>query len=77
MRASASSLEGARSWLFVPGDRADSLLEKAAASGADVLILDLEDSVNSSHKRLRPSMHRDDARACQECPSRWSLGSTH
>jgi citrate lyase subunit beta/citryl-CoA lyase len=50
MRVSASSLEGARSWLFVPGDRADSLLEKAAASEADVLILDLEDSVDSSRK---------------------------
>jgi citrate lyase subunit beta/citryl-CoA lyase len=33
-----------RSWLFVPGD-SESKLAKAAAAGADVLILDLEDSV--------------------------------
>lgn len=58
MRVSASNLEGARSWLFVPGDRADSLLEKAAASGADVLILDLEDSVTTGRKV--------EARACIE-----------
>lgn len=33
-----------RSWLFVPGDSARKL-DKAASSGADALILDLEDSV--------------------------------
>jgi citrate lyase subunit beta/citryl-CoA lyase len=33
-----------RSWLFVPGD-SPSKAEKAAGSGADALILDLEDSV--------------------------------
>jgi citrate lyase subunit beta/citryl-CoA lyase len=33
-----------RCWLFVPGD-APRKIEKAAASGADALILDLEDSV--------------------------------
>ena len=33
-----------RSLLFVPGDRPDRFA-KAAASGADALILDLEDSV--------------------------------
>ena len=33
-----------RSWLFVPGDRPERM-EKALASGADALILDLEDSV--------------------------------
>lgn len=47
---STGSLYSARSWLFVPGDRADHLLEKAAASDADVLILDLEDAVASSRK---------------------------
>jgi len=34
----------ARSWLFVPGD-SERKLERAAAAGADALILDLEDSV--------------------------------
>lgn len=34
----------ARSWLFVPGDRADRF-DKAVASGADVAICDLEDAV--------------------------------
>jgi citrate lyase subunit beta / citryl-CoA lyase len=39
-----------RSWLFVPGDSARKLA-KAATSGADVLILDLEDSVAVSNLR--------------------------
>lgn len=38
-----------RSLLFVPGDRPD-LFDKAAASGADALILDLEDSVAPERK---------------------------
>lgn len=38
-----------RSLLFVPGDRPDRM-EKALASGADVVILDLEDSVEFSQK---------------------------
>lgn len=38
-----------RSMLFVPGDRPDRM-EKALASGADALILDLEDSVAPSRK---------------------------
>jgi citrate lyase subunit beta / citryl-CoA lyase len=38
-----------RSLLFVPGDRPDRM-GKAAASGADALILDLEDSVASANK---------------------------
>ncbi|GII55958.1 citryl-CoA lyase [Planotetraspora thailandica] len=39
----------ARSWLFTPGDRQDRFA-KAAASGADVGILDLEDAVAPEHK---------------------------
>ena len=39
-----------RSWLFVPGD-APTKIAKAAASGADALILDLEDSVALSRKK--------------------------
>jgi citrate lyase subunit beta/citryl-CoA lyase len=38
-----------RSWLFVPGD-SEKKLSKAAATGADVLILDLEDSVAHENK---------------------------
>ena len=38
-----------RSLLFVPGDRPDRM-EKALASGADALILDLEDSVTPANK---------------------------
>lgn len=40
-----------RSWLFVPGDRPDRF-EKAAASGADALILDLEDAVSPDRKAM-------------------------
>lgn len=39
----------ARSFLFVPGDRPERF-DKAAASGADVVLLDLEDAVAPSHK---------------------------
>lgn len=39
-----------RSLLFVPGDRPERF-EKAAASGADALILDLEDAVASERKQ--------------------------
>lgn len=42
-------LAAARSFLFVPGDRPDRF-EKAAASGADIVILDLEDAVAASAK---------------------------
>ena len=38
-----------RSWLFVPGD-SEKKLGKALATGADVLILDLEDSVAAENK---------------------------
>lgn len=39
----------ARSWLFVPATRPDRF-EKAAASGADLVILDLEDAVPAGDK---------------------------
>ncbi len=39
----------ALTWLYVPGDRPD-LYAKAAESGADVVILDLEDAVVPAHK---------------------------
>jgi citrate lyase subunit beta/citryl-CoA lyase len=40
-----------RSLLFVPGDRPDRM-EKACASGADVVIIDLEDSVADLRKQV-------------------------
>src|SRR5437588_11256064 len=40
-----------RSYLFVPGNRPDRF-EKARQSGADAVILDLEDAVHSAHKDL-------------------------
>jgi citrate lyase beta subunit len=38
-----------RSWLFTPGTRPDRF-DKAAASGADVSIIDLEDAVAPADK---------------------------
>jgi len=45
----------ARSWLFVPGDT-ERKMEKASASAADIVLLDLEDAVaeeQKPHARLR------------------------
>jgi len=39
-----TSISGARSWLFAPGD-SERKMEKAAAGPADVVLLDLEDAV--------------------------------
>lgn len=44
-----SSPDAARTWLFVPGNRPDRFV-KAATSGADQVILDLEDAVDGSAK---------------------------
>lgn len=45
-----AAVEMARSLLFVPGSRPDRF-EKAEASGADIVILDLEDAVAPSDKK--------------------------
>lgn len=45
-----------RSMLFTPGDRLD-MIEKAARSGADAVIVDLEDAVSVDNKIARAS-HR-------------------
>jgi citrate lyase subunit beta / citryl-CoA lyase len=47
-----------RSFLFVPGD-SDKKLSKGDASGADALILDLEDSVAPSRKGIAREMVRE------------------
>lgn len=47
-----------RSWLFVPGD-SDKKLGKAAETGADVIIVDLEDSIASANKDAARTKTRD------------------
>jgi citrate lyase subunit beta / citryl-CoA lyase len=47
-----------RSWLFVPGD-SERKMTKAAACGADVLILDLEDSVAAENTATARGLIRD------------------
>ena len=47
--APQADLGSARSWLFVPGDRGDRF-PKAARSGAEVVICDLEDAVSEDAK---------------------------
>lgn len=44
-----------RSWLFIPGD-SEKKLSKAVGTGADVLILDLEDSVTPDNKPAARAM---------------------
>ncbi len=57
----------ARTWLFVPGDRPDRFV-KAAGSGADLVVVDLEDAVASPNKdRARDAVAAwlaDGGRAC-------------
>lgn len=53
----------ARSWLYVPGHRAD-LVAKALAGPADAVVVDLEDSVPPAHKQ------RARETAVQTCGSR-------
>lgn len=45
----------ARSWLFIPGD-SEKKLSKAVGTGADALILDLEDSVTPDNKPAARAM---------------------
>ena len=47
-----------RSWLFVPGD-SEKKLGKAAATGADVIIVDLEDSVAPANKARARELARE------------------
>ncbi len=50
MSTSREQLASARSFLFVPGHRSDRF-DKAAASGAEVVIIDLEDAVAETDKQ--------------------------
>lgn len=56
-----------RSLLFVPGDRPERFA-KAEASGADALILDLEDSVTPEHKAAAREAVYDWLNAAHTCP---------
>ena len=47
--ATTQRVQSARSFLFVPGDRPERF-DKAVASGADVVIIDLEDAVAPESK---------------------------
>ncbi|MFE4963815.1 HpcH/HpaI aldolase/citrate lyase family protein [Streptomyces sp. NPDC056660] len=53
-----ASVAAARSLLFVPGDRPDRFA-KAAASGADLVVLDLEDAVAPERKATAREFVRD------------------
>lgn len=48
-------MSGRRSWLFVPGD-SERKLAKGPTTGADILILDIEDSVSPSRKPVARKM---------------------
>ncbi|MCY3989043.1 MAG: aldolase/citrate lyase family protein, partial [Gammaproteobacteria bacterium] len=48
-------MSGRRSWLFVPGD-SERKLAKGPSTGADILILDLEDSVSPARKPVARKM---------------------
>jgi citrate lyase subunit beta/citryl-CoA lyase len=50
----SSAVATARSFLFVPGDRPDRF-DRAVASGADVVVIDLEDAVSQENKALARS----------------------
>ncbi len=60
-------MSGWRSLLFVPGDRPERFA-KAAASGADAIILDLEDSVVPERKPLAREAVSDWLRCERACP---------
>jgi len=48
-------MKGRRSWLFVPGD-SERKLAKGPSTGADILILDVEDSVSPARKPVARRM---------------------
>jgi citrate lyase subunit beta/citryl-CoA lyase len=53
--ASEREIFNARSWLFAPGD-SERKMEKATASAADIVLLDLEDAVTEDQKPAARSM---------------------
>ena len=63
-----------RSYLFVPGNRPERF-DKALASGADVVILDLEDAVTPSTGGRRPAT-REAITSCERACSSPSPSSS-
>ena len=59
-----------RSFLFVPGDR-EKRLARGADSGADALILELEDSVAPERKAITRGMVLEYLRAAHGGPELW------
>lgn len=59
-----------RSWLFVPGNR-DRMIAKARESGADVVILDLEDSVAPASKPEARAVTADALRIAPRQAALW------
>ncbi|TDH62795.1 CoA ester lyase [Dankookia rubra] len=59
-----------RSWLFVPGD-SERKLQKGGESGADALILDLEDAVAAGRRPLARGMIREYLGAKARRPQLW------
>ncbi len=57
-RAVRSLMSGRRSWLFVPGD-SERKLARGPSTGADALILDMEDSVSPARKPIARKMIRE------------------
>lgn len=60
----------ARSWLFAPGDSARKL-EKAGASGADLVLIDLEDSVTAANKPDARVLVADHLRTATHAQPQW------
>lgn len=67
--AAAASVTGLRSLLFVPGDD-ERKLAKALASGADALLIDLEDSVSAARKPAARGLAASFIRASLAIPAR-------
>jgi citrate lyase subunit beta/citryl-CoA lyase len=57
-----------RSWLFVPADR-PGMVAKAVASGADAVIVDLEDAVLAPNKEAARKLVADHAKAVASASS--------
>ena len=57
-RSARGPMTSRRSWLFVPGD-SERKLAKGPSTGADVLILDIEDSVSPGRKPVARNMIRE------------------
>jgi len=67
-RVTQGSAFDARSWLFAPGD-SERKMDKAAASTADIVLLDLEDAVAEEAKPQARTMVSAFLKACAEAHS--------